>query len=371
MRRNIIVGLAAIAIIVMALGVTEPAPADAAGECTQYGFASVYDPSTNTCECIAGYVLYEQYGSVSCVTGLSYCTSEFGSGSTIDSGGNCICSSGYRIGTDYKGDGACVLGSSYCYDLYGLFSRYDSIEDACGCSSDYIIAENDLGSGFECRSCFSIHGLHSTYSAASDTCGCDDGYTLDGDDKCIQDSLVTSYTSGTLYRPVGSESVYQYFDGVFHLVPDAGTFAAKRFNWADVKDVNPSAVPAVGSALILIKEGAVIRSETGIDVYIVKYMGTKGFKRLVLNPSVFESYGHLRWEDVVVVPQPTVDFFITADLVRVAGDSQIYRLIAQGDTGIRQPISDAALARLGLDAESIYEINSVDRGSYVAGDSID
>src|SRR3989344_9224496 len=45
-------------------------------------------------------------------------------------------------------------------------------------------------------------------------------------------------------------------------------------------------------------EGALIRAAGDIDVYIVKYVGAKKFKRLVLSPSVFDNYGHLRWEDI-------------------------------------------------------------------------
>jgi hypothetical protein len=34
------------------------------------------------------------------------------------------------------------------------------------------------------------------------------------------------------------------------------------------------------------------------DVFIVKFVGTKTFKRLVLNPQVFDSYGHLKWSNI-------------------------------------------------------------------------
>ncbi|MFA6897749.1 MAG: hypothetical protein WCQ96_05740, partial [Patescibacteria group bacterium] len=34
---------------------------------------------------------------------------------------------------------------------------------------------------------------------------------------------------------------------------------------------------------------------SSLDVYIVKTVGTKKFKRLVLNPNIFASYSHLKW----------------------------------------------------------------------------
>ncbi|MCK4891464.1 MAG: hypothetical protein KAS78_02230, partial [Candidatus Pacebacteria bacterium] len=106
----------------------------------------------------------------------------------------------------------------------------------------------------------------------------------------------------------------------------------------------------------------------GIDIYIVKYVGTKKFKRLILSPSVFNNYGHLRWEDVMDVSQAVLDEFTTSELVRAVGDDKTYRLYAQGDTGQKRMIkNNSVLTRLGLDPDSIYEINSFDRESYVKG----
>ena len=119
-----------------------------------------------------------------------------------------------------------------------------------------------------------------------------------------------------------------------------------------------------------IPEGATIRAEGAFDVWIVKYNNGKQFKRLVLSPTVYESYGHLRWEDVLGVPQSTGDSFVASNLVRAVGERQVYQLISQGDVGIRQPVDDDAMAALGMDADSIYEINSVDRDSYALGNSV-
>ncbi len=118
-------------------------------------------------------------------------------------------------------------------------------------------------------------------------------------------------------------------------------------------------------------EGALIQATNGIDVYIVKYVGTKKFKRLILSPSVFNNYGHLRWEDVMNVSQATLDSFTTSELVRAAGDDKIYRLYPQGDTGQKRMIkNNSVLTRLGLDPDSVYEINSFDRDSYVTGSDL-
>jgi len=115
-------------------------------------------------------------------------------------------------------------------------------------------------------------------------------------------------------------------------------------------------------------EGALIRAAKGIDIYIVKYIGIKKFKRLVLSPSVFNNYGHLKWEDVIEVDNLTLNSFTTSELVRAVGDDKIYRLYPQGDTGQKRLIkNNSVLTRLGLDLDSIYEINSFDRESYITG----
>ncbi len=118
----------------------------------------------------------------------------------------------------------------------------------------------------------------------------------------------------------------------------------------------------------ILPEGALIRATNGIDVYIVKYVGTKKFKRLILSPSVFNNYGHLRWEDVIEVSQATLDSFVTSELVRAVGDDKVYRLYPQGDKGQKRLIkNNSVLSRLGFDPDSIYEINLFDRESYLKG----
>ena len=123
---------------------------------------------------------------------------------------------------------------------------------------------------------------------------------------------------------------------------------------------------------ILIPEGALIRATNGIDIYIVKYVGSKKFKRLILSPSVFNNYGHLKWEDVQDVSQAVLDEFTTSELVRAVGDDKIYRLYAQGDTGQKRMVkNNSVLTRLGLDADSVYEINRFDRESYIKGSDLE
>jgi hypothetical protein len=115
-------------------------------------------------------------------------------------------------------------------------------------------------------------------------------------------------------------------------------------------------------------DGALIRAVGGIDVYIIKYMGAKKFKRLILSPSVFENYGHLKWSDVKNVDQSVLDGFLTSDLVRAVGDTKAYKLYASGDTGEKRWITTLEIfIQSGFDWDAVYQINSYDRDSYVTG----
>lgn len=117
-----------------------------------------------------------------------------------------------------------------------------------------------------------------------------------------------------------------------------------------------------------LSDGALIRAVGGIDVYIVKYTGVKKFKRLILSPSVFENYGHLRWSNVKNVDQSVLDSFTTSDLVRAVGDAKVYKLNASGDTGEKRWIPTSEIfIQAGFDWDAVYEINSFDRDSYVTG----
>jgi len=107
------------------------------------------------------------------------------------------------------------------------------------------------------------------------------------------------------------------------------------------------------------------------DVFIVKIMGEKTFKRLILNPQVFESYGHLEWGNVQTISASTVDGYTTSQLVRPDGDPKVYKLVPDGDTGTKEWMNMTAEEFGALyDWDSIYTVNSVDVANYAAGDDV-
>jgi len=117
------------------------------------------------------------------------------------------------------------------------------------------------------------------------------------------------------------------------------------------------ACPASAST---IAEGAIVKTADNPDVYIIKYNAGNQYKRLVLNPQVFQSYGHLKWENLLTVSQSELDSFVNSDLVRVDGYADIYQLVSEGDVGGKYQITST----VGYDLNSVYTINSVDVGNY-------
>jgi len=107
------------------------------------------------------------------------------------------------------------------------------------------------------------------------------------------------------------------------------------------------------------------------DVFIVKIVGTKTFKRLVLNPQVFDSYGHLKWSNIKKISAATVAGYTTASLVRAIDDTKVYKLSPNGDVGTKQWVETlACFTSKAYDWDSVYIINSTDRDNYTTGASI-
>jgi hypothetical protein len=147
-----------------------------------------------------------------------------------------------------------------------------------------------------------------------------------------------------------------------------------------VEEEAPAETPA--EEKIVINDGDLVRNPsaeglTQFDIYIVKLVGGKKFKRLILSPHVFESYKHFDknndgdkgWNDVTDISQAVIDSYAASDLIREVNDTKVYKLTADGDTGTKQWLNMSAndFSVKGYDADSIYNINAADRDAYTAG----
>lgn len=123
------------------------------------------------------------------------------------------------------------------------------------------------------------------------------------------------------------------------------------------KDSSPSIV-----------DGDIFKSPNNPDVYIVKLIRDKKFKRLILNPNIFNQYKHLKWENIKTVSQEVLDQYFTSDLVRASKDTKVYELYANGDVGEKKWIKTLNdFISLGYDWNAVYVINNYERNSYISG----
>lgn len=123
--------------------------------------------------------------------------------------------------------------------------------------------------------------------------------------------------------------------------------------------------PPIASANA-IPDGSIIKTANNPDVYIVKYNNGKQFRRLILNPQVFKSYGHLKWENIKVVTVEEMNSYKISNIVRVESDTKVYALAPNGDSGSKSwlNVSGTDFVAVGGDWDSVYIINSIDASNY-------
>lgn len=125
-----------------------------------------------------------------------------------------------------------------------------------------------------------------------------------------------------------------------------------------------SLVDIKGGAIV---DGDLIKTATSFDIHIVKLIGNKKFKRLILNPDIFNSYGHLKWENVKTVSQTVQDSYVLADLVIEVNDDgsvfnpRVYKVSSalNSDVGVKQWLNMTVqkFEASGYDWDAIYKIN--------------
>lgn len=120
-----------------------------------------------------------------------------------------------------------------------------------------------------------------------------------------------------------------------------------------------------------IVDGDLIQAYGDIDVYIIKIVGQKRFKRLILNPEVFESYGYLKWSDIKIVSRPTFALYQVSNIVQEINpdgsiaNERLYQLFPDGDIGIKRQIEltfDEFIQASG-DSDSVYYVNNIEAGN--------
>ena len=119
-----------------------------------------------------------------------------------------------------------------------------------------------------------------------------------------------------------------------------------------------------------LKEGDLIRAVGDFDIFIISQ---RGYKRLFLNPAIFDMYGHLTggWKAVKTVSPEVRDAFKTSNYYRYVNEDKVYKLEISGeDTGTLYWLNMTGENFLsqGGKPESIFIINRSELDWYPKGE---
>ena len=142
--------------------------------------------------------------------------------------------------------------------------------------------------------------------------------------------------------------------------------------WRSVTNAWPvttSVVPEIAR----FRGGDRIRAKGAIDQYVVKQVGERRFKRLILNLDVLKAYG---WETIpeteieaeVLNAIPTSTLVWVADAQGVVSHgAKVWHLRSDGDRGTRHHVTAEVFAAAGLDWESVFTISSAEAAFWREG----
>lgn len=111
--------------------------------------------------------------------------------------------------------------------------------------------------------------------------------------------------------------------------------------------------------------GSLIRTRGDFKVYVINGK----YKRWIQNPYIFNSYGHLKWENIIEATPQERDWYEESFLVRADGDYKVYQV---GADGVRHWLNMAAsqFVLSGRKWDAIFVINNRERNYYKLGANI-
>ncbi len=144
--------------------------------------------------------------------------------------------------------------------------------------------------------------------------------------------------------------------GGYKLWLSSGAFAKLGYNLADADSLTQTEV----------NEYPRLKLAETPDSVMVYYLTEGGFKRLIPNSEVFDSYDN-DWNDVVEIEKNVLDAFPDVELIRAEGDYKVYKL----ENGVKKWIRTAeAFNQLGYDWGEVAPVNRIELDVYNEGEAI-
>ena len=155
--------------------------------------------------------------------------------------------------------------------------------------------------------------------------------------------------------------------------PSTTTFSAPISHFTLVALIRTGEEPVGG----VFMTGDLITTADSFDIYIVKTEGSKHYKRLILNPEIFESYG-FQWGTVKQVSQEVFNSYTTSTLGMEANSEgspttgKVYELRSElnTDTGTKHHLdmTPQDFEQRGYEWGSIFPINHVEASATFYGE---
>jgi hypothetical protein len=176
------------------------------------------------------------------------------------------------------------------------------------------------------------------------------------------DSVVDAYADyliaqANLLRAIDQDKVYRIISGKKLWIPTETVFNTQKLDWHNVAEVEARDVAAYPRAKL-------IRAKNDLKVY---YITESGLKKWIQNEEIFSSYSN-KWEDVIEVDPDIISSLDDMSLVRVSGQSKVYKL----ENGKKRWIKTVeAFVRYNFDWSLIAPINQIEFNFYAEGKVIE
>lgn len=120
-------------------------------------------------------------------------------------------------------------------------------------------------------------------------------------------------------------------------------------------------------------DGALVRAEGSDKVYVIKKPDSAcpseascegGTRRWIPSAEIFNGYGHLQWDDIIVTEESELKDIPVSRLVKFMGDYKVYRVNEEGTKKQWLDISPSEFEARGYNWSAIYEINRKEYNAY-------
>ena len=159
-----------------------------------------------------------------------------------------------------------------------------------------------------------------------------------------------------LIRMKSDGKVYAIINGKKHWIPNEIVFTRDGYRWEDVQEVDRSVHDSYPRVRL-------IRLGDQPDVW---YVTDRGQKRRVSSEQVFLSYGN-QWKDVVSVSVDNFSAYANNVLIKLAGDSRVYRISGGTKRWIQ---NEAVFDRSNYRWEDVAPVNQVEFNTYETGEPL-